>query len=138
MGRASRVPPSGFEKAVEFCSGVSIVPSSHLFSKQMMSHAPRAWWLETESYARILRASSAPFGRGSKNQKFSFLNFRFSAGGVGGIPPHPSEIKQRPAPPPCSVRAKPSKKVFCSFQKKKSGARKIRKAEKTFLLGGER
>ena len=64
--------------------GVSIVPSSHLFPKQMMSHAPRAWWSETKSYARILRASSAPFGRGSKNQKFSFLNFEFSAGGVGG------------------------------------------------------
>ena len=31
-----------------------------------------------------MRASSAPFGRGSKNQKFSFLSFRFSAGGVGG------------------------------------------------------
>ena len=32
----------------------------------------------------MMRASSAPCGRGSKNQKFSFLNFRFSAGGVGG------------------------------------------------------
>jgi len=27
VGRASRVPPSGFEKAVEFCYGVFIVPS---------------------------------------------------------------------------------------------------------------
>jgi len=26
-----------------FLIDVSIVPSSHLFSKQMMSHAPRAW-----------------------------------------------------------------------------------------------
>src|SRR3989344_6020269 len=46
VGRASRVPPSGFEKAVEFCFGVFIVPSSNLFSKQsevMMSHASRAW-----------------------------------------------------------------------------------------------
>ncbi|MBI5401202.1 MAG: hypothetical protein HZB12_03780, partial [Candidatus Yonathbacteria bacterium] len=51
------------------------------------------------------------------------------------------------APPPCSFRAEPSKKVFFSFHlpaeasaqagKKKSGERKIRKAEKTFLLGGE-
>src|SRR3989338_11695647 len=63
---------------------VSIVPSSHLFPKQMMSHAPRAWWLETKSYARIPRASSAPFGRGSKNQKFSLSFFFSSAGGVGG------------------------------------------------------
>src|SRR3989344_3264111 len=63
---------------------VSIVPSSHLFPKQMMSHAPRAWWLETKSYARILRASSASFGRGSKNQKFSLPFFFSSAGGVGG------------------------------------------------------
>src|SRR3989344_4984280 len=43
VGRASRVPPSGFEKAVEFCFGVFIVPSSNLFSKQMMSHARSAW-----------------------------------------------------------------------------------------------
>jgi len=40
--------------------GVFIVPSPNLFSKQMMS------------------ASSAPFGRGSKNQKFS-LPFLFSS-----------------------------------------------------------
>ena len=35
-------------------TSVSIVPNSHLFPKQsevMTSHAPRAWWLETESYA---------------------------------------------------------------------------------------
>ena len=31
-----------------------------------------------------LRASSAPFGRGSKNQKFSLPFFLSSAGGVGG------------------------------------------------------
>src|SRR3989338_674825 len=55
VGRASRVPPSGFEKAVKFCFGVFIVPNSHLFPKQsevMTSHAPRAWWLETAPYAR--------------------------------------------------------------------------------------
>src|SRR3990167_2738622 len=40
VGRASRVPPSGFFKTFKFYSGVFIVPSSHLFSKQMMSHAP--------------------------------------------------------------------------------------------------
>ncbi|KKQ97952.1 MAG: hypothetical protein UT22_C0006G0033 [Parcubacteria group bacterium GW2011_GWC2_39_11] len=38
----------------------------------MMWQARSAWWLETKSYARISRASSAPFGRGSKNQKFPF------------------------------------------------------------------
>ena len=32
--------------------GVFIVPSSHLLPKPMTSHAPRAWWLETKSYAR--------------------------------------------------------------------------------------
>jgi len=31
-----------------------------------------------------MRASSAPFGRGSKNQKFSLLFFFSSAGGCGG------------------------------------------------------
>ena len=36
-------------------------------------------------------------------------------GGCGGIPPRPSEIKQRPAPPPCSQRAEHHKKVFFSF-----------------------
>src|SRR3989339_2037550 len=52
VGRASRVPPFGFEKAAKFCSGVSIVPSSHLFPKSLMCHARSAWWLETKSYAR--------------------------------------------------------------------------------------
>jgi len=33
---------------------------------------------------RTLRASSAPCGRGSKNQKFSLPFFFSSAGGVGG------------------------------------------------------
>ena len=50
----------------------------------MMSHARSAWWLETKSYARIPRASPAPYGRGSKNQKFSLPFFFSSAGGVGG------------------------------------------------------
>src|SRR3989338_8838074 len=50
----------------------------------MMWHARSAWWFETKSYARTLRASSAPFGRGSKNQKFSLPFFFSSAGGVGG------------------------------------------------------
>ena len=42
MGRASRVPPFGFEKAVEFCFGVFIVPSSNLFPKQMIREKPHA------------------------------------------------------------------------------------------------
>ncbi|MFA5751042.1 MAG: hypothetical protein WC898_02010, partial [Candidatus Paceibacterota bacterium] len=54
VGRASRVPPSGFEKAVGFCFGVFIVPSSNLFPKSVMCHARSEWWLETESYARIV------------------------------------------------------------------------------------
>ena len=33
--------------------GAFVVPSSNLFSKQMMSHARSAWWLETASYARM-------------------------------------------------------------------------------------
>jgi len=64
----------------------------------------------------------------------------------GGIPPRPSV----PAPPPCSFRAEPSKKVFFSFYlpallrkalqagKEKSGAHKSKNAKKTFLRGGER
>src|SRR3989338_7373558 len=42
VGRASRVPTSGFEKAVEFCIGVFIVPSSNLLSKQMIRRKPHA------------------------------------------------------------------------------------------------
>ena len=41
-GRASRVPPSGFEKAVGFCIGVFIVPSSNLFPKQVIRRKPHA------------------------------------------------------------------------------------------------
>ena len=54
-----------------------------------MSRAPRAWWLEFFRTLRLRgeangRTSSAPFGRGSKTQKF-FLPFFFSsAEGVGG------------------------------------------------------
>src|SRR3990167_5712603 len=36
----------------------------------------------------------------------------WTAVGVGGIPPRPSRSE---APPPCSFRAEPSKKVFFSF-----------------------
>jgi len=46
--RAASVPL--VSENVSLC--VSIVPSSNLFSKQMMSHARSAWWLETKSYAR--------------------------------------------------------------------------------------
>ena len=56
-------------------------------------------------------------------------------GGLGGIPPRPSQSE---APPPCSFRAEPRKKVFFSFSKKKSGARKLKNVKKTFLRGGER
>ena len=49
-----------------------------------MSHAPRAWWLETKLYARILRASTALADSRGQNPKI-FLTFSFSsAGGVGG------------------------------------------------------
>ena len=81
---ALRRPLVSTEKTFEFLIGACIVPNSHLFPKQMMSHARSAWWLETKSYARMSRASSAPFGRGSKNQKFSLPFFFSSAGGVGG------------------------------------------------------
>src|SRR3989344_2354830 len=36
VGRASRVPPSGFEKAVQFCSGAFILPNPNLFPKSVM------------------------------------------------------------------------------------------------------
>src|SRR3970282_763114 len=36
-------------------------------------------------------------------------------GGVGGIPPHPSEYKKRPAPPPCSFRVEHPHKVLFFF-----------------------
>ena len=74
MGRASRVPPSGFEKAVEFCFCVFIVPSSNLFSKQVMSHAQSAWWFETKSYARIVPPLPR-FTRQPQKEKM-FLAFR--------------------------------------------------------------
>ena len=47
-------------------------------------------WTKSELFSKTirartnLRASSAPFGRGSKNQKFSLPFFFSSAGGVGG------------------------------------------------------
>ncbi|OHA15385.1 MAG: hypothetical protein A3A10_00490 [Candidatus Tagabacteria bacterium RIFCSPLOWO2_01_FULL_42_9] len=51
--------------------------------REPFSHARSAWKLWTKSYARISRASSAPFGRGQKPK--IFLPYpRFSAGGVGG------------------------------------------------------
>ena len=58
-------------------------------------------------------------------------------GGLGGIPPRPSEYKKRTAQPSCSFRAEPRTKVFFSFQKKKIGARKLKIVKKTFLRGGE-
>ena len=70
------------------------------------------------------KKESSPRGRGGR-------------GVWGGIPPRPSEYKWRTAPPSCSVRAEPSKKVFFSFWKKKIGARKSKIVKKTFLRGGE-
>ena len=84
MGVPTARPHLGWFSTAKFHSGVSIVPSSHLLSKQMMWHARSAWWLETKSYARILRASSAPCGRGSKNQKFPFIF-------LSAPPPPPAE-----------------------------------------------
>jgi len=59
---------------------------------------------------------------------------------VGGIPPRPSRSE---APPPCSFRAEPSKKVFFSFYlpaeasaqagKKKIGRAQIKKCEENFF-----
>jgi len=57
--------------------GVFIVPSSNLFSKQMMSHALRAWWFETKSYARIVPPLPR-FTRQPQKEKM-FLAFRICA-----------------------------------------------------------
>ena len=54
-----------------------IVPSSNLFSKQMMSHARSAWWLETKSYARIVPPLPR-FTRQPQKEKM-FLAFRICA-----------------------------------------------------------
>ncbi|OGF75886.1 hypothetical protein A3E62_00635 [Candidatus Giovannonibacteria bacterium RIFCSPHIGHO2_12_FULL_44_29] len=51
---------------------------------------------------------------------------------MGGIPPHPSEYKKRPAPPPCSFRVEHHKKVFFSFLEE-IGRAQIRKARNIFL-----
>ena len=78
MGRASRVPPFGFEKAVKFCFGVSIVPSSHLFPKSLMCHARSVWWLETKLYApRKPRHRLASLGN-PKKKKCSLLFLIFA------------------------------------------------------------
>ncbi|MBU1519096.1 hypothetical protein KJ973_00130, partial [Patescibacteria group bacterium] len=60
-----------------FFSSALIVPSSNLFSKQMMCHALRAWWLETESYARIVPPLPL-FTRQPQKEKM-FLAFRICA-----------------------------------------------------------
>ena len=54
-----------------------IVPSSNLFSKQMMCHARSAWWLETKSYARIVPPPPR-FTRQPQKEKM-FLAFRICA-----------------------------------------------------------
>src|SRR3989304_3785149 len=58
-------------------------------------------------------------------------------GGLGGIPPRPSEYKKRTAPPSCSLRAEPRTKVFFSFRNNKSGAGITIIVWKSFLGGGE-
>ena len=50
---------------------------------------------------------------------------------MGGIPPCSCK-KQRPAPPPASLEAEPSKKFSFPFRRKKSGARKRELQRKLF------
>ena len=57
---------------------VCIVPNSHLFPKQMMSHALRAWWLETTPYAP--RKPPATASLHSATPKKCSLLFCFSRG----------------------------------------------------------
>src|SRR3990167_1073939 len=42
-------------------------------------------------------------------------------GGLGGIPPRPSEYKKRTAPPSCSLRAEPRTKVFFRSEERRVG-----------------
>jgi hypothetical protein len=53
-------------------------------------------------------------------------------GGVGGITLRPSRSE---APPPCSFRTEPSKKVFFSFYEEKIGRAQIKKCEENFFAG---
>jgi len=57
--------------------------------------------------------------------------------GVGGRNAEPSERSPQ-SPAALLVQSRTQQKSFFSFQKKKSGSRKLGKAKKTFLLGGER
>ena len=56
---------------------LSRAPSSNPFSKSLMCHARSAWWLETESYARIVPPPPR-FSRQPQKEKM-FLAFRICA-----------------------------------------------------------
>ncbi|MEK7193924.1 MAG: hypothetical protein AAB651_01035, partial [Patescibacteria group bacterium] len=59
--------------------------------------------------------------------------------GVQGGNAEPSERTQKEASPAALLgQSKAQQKSFLFLLEEKSGARKIKKAEKTFLLGGER
>src|SRR3989344_7994703 len=61
-----------FPKTAKVAIGVFIVPSSNLFSKQMMCHARSAWWLETKSYARTIAPPPPRFTRQPQKEKYPF------------------------------------------------------------------
>ena len=73
--RGSRAQTKISDSDIFIC--VFIVPSSNLFSKQMMCHARSAWWLETELYARIVPPPPR-FTRQPQKEKM-FLAFRICA-----------------------------------------------------------
>jgi hypothetical protein len=58
-------------------------------------------------------------------------------GGFGGNSDMPERIQKEAAPAACSVRSRSQQKSFLFLLEEKIGARK-RKAEKIFLLAGER
>jgi len=50
---------------------------------------------------------------------------------VGGIPPRPSEIKMRPAPPPLA-NARPTKEKFCFPFRRKNRRAQIKHCEQNW------
>ncbi len=57
-------------------------------------------------------------------------------GGGGGIPPHPSEIKSWPAPPPCSFRqSRTQQKSFLFLLEEKTGRAQNQKCRENFFAG---
>src|SRR3989338_1147858 len=71
VGRASRVQPSGFEKAVKFCSGAFILPNQNLFSKSVINGVPRALCASVQSteLSKRERAGNATSPNGSNASK---------------------------------------------------------------------